>query len=181
MTKFDYKGEFEHYLYVIQKVMDPDGSFLELGPGKFSLSNHFPNITILDNDIELLRRYVEKERRVIQGNYHSHPFLPNSFDYVVAIHPDLYDSGKNIEWIDSDDVRFKFESSGLENFVSSLFNIAQKKVFIASKAIADHPPLKEFATQVVTSPYSFVLYEKSLDGGNKNGKFEPLPNSSDAV
>ncbi len=119
MTNFDYEREFEHYLYVIQKVMDPNGSFLELGSGNLSLSDHFSNVTILDSDVALLMRYIEKEIRVIQGDYHFQPFQPNSFDYVVAIHPasDYYMHELSVFLLFGQDLRSRFSSKGGLSFV----------------------------------------------------------------
>lgn len=156
--------EFQHYLDIITKVMEPDGSFLELGPGSISLSDYLADVTILDKDTEVVKMYAGKKRKVLQGDYHNPIFLPNSFDYVIAIHPELCNSGRNIVWINPKEFCFKFKNSGLEEFVSSLIDVARKKVFIVSKSIADSLPIKEFASQVVTEPYSFVLYEKSTDG-----------------
>jgi len=154
--------EFNYYLGVIKNVMDPDGSFLELGPRDLGLTDHFENVTIVDKDIEVIKKYESEGERVLHADYHSLIIRPNSFDYVVALHPDIYHSGENIEWVDFKERRFKFKEQNLEKFVSSLLNIARKKVFIGSKKISDDPPMREYASRVVTHPPQFVLYEKSV-------------------
>lgn len=164
-TGFDYETEFQYYLTVIKAVMEPGRAFLELGPGSFSISDYFPDVTILDEDIKLLEAYAAKGRKVLLQNYHSLGISLNNFDYVVSIHPELTNSGKNIEWLDSEKKEFRFKSSGLEYFVSSLIDLARKRVFIASKTITDNPPMRRLAIRVVTRPYPFVLYEKPMNGG----------------
>jgi len=153
--------EFNFYLKVIKETMKSDGSFLELGPGQFSISDHFQNVTIIDNDIRVLKRHVKKKRNVLCADYYSLVLKPNSFDYVVALHPNIYNSGKNIEWVDFKEKEFRFKEGGLEGFVSSLLNIAKKRVFIGSKKIVDDLPMERFVDKVCIYPPPFVLYEKS--------------------
>jgi len=144
-------------------LMDPDGSFLELGPSRnLSLTDYFGNVTIVDKNIEVIKKYESEGEKAIHDDYHSLTIRPNSFDYVIAIHPDIYHSGENIEWTDFKERQFKFKEQNLEGFVSSLLNIARKKVFIGSKKISDDPPMKEHVSRVVTHPPQFVLYEKSV-------------------
>jgi len=175
---FGYSEEFDYYLHVITQAMDCHGSFLELGPGSFSLSDYIKNVTILDNNPRVLERYKKSGR--ILGDYHKLAVLPNSFDYVVAIHPELSDSERNIDWLGNDEARFRFKVRGLEDFVSSLIDIARKSVFVVSKTIVDNLPLQEFAARVVAQPYHFVLYEKQ-QGGIENGEFKPVSHCPDAV
>jgi len=159
--------EFNYYLKVIRDLMDPDGSFLELGPSRnLSLTDYFGNVTIVDKNIEVVKNYESNGEKAIHDDYYSLLIRPNSFDYVVAIHPDLHHSGENIEWTDFKERKFKFKEQNLEKFVSSLLNIARKKVFIGSKKISDDPPMREYASRVVTHPPQFVLYEKT-------GQFNP--------
>lgn len=155
--------EFNYYLGVIRNLMDPDGSFLELGPSRnLSLTDHFENVTIVDKNIEVIKNYASEGKKAMHGDYYSLVIKPNSFDYVVALHPDLYHSGKNTEWVDFKEKQFKFKEQNLEKFVSSLLNIARKKVFIGSKKISDDPPMKEHVSRIVTHPPQFVLYEKPV-------------------
>jgi len=154
--------EFNFYLKVIKETMDPDGSFLELGPKDFSLSNHFKDVTMVDKDIEVIKKYASKGRKIIHGDYHSLIIPPDSFDYVIALHPDICRSGENIKWVDLEERRFKFRGRNLERFVSSLLDIAKEKVFIASKEISDNTPMKKYVSKVVIRPPQFVLYNKSI-------------------
>lgn len=166
------EAEFNFYLSEIKEVMNPALSFLELGPGKFSLSDYFPNVTIIDNDFEILKKYAGKKRRVLCGDYHSISIGANSFDYVIALHPNIANSEKNIEWVNPEEKLFRFKKQNLEDFVSSLIDIAHRKVFFGSKEIAENPPKKEFVSQIVSNPFYFVLYTKSehFDPYNLNKK-----------
>lgn len=154
--------EFDYYLDLIKKIMVPNDSFLELGPGNFSISDYFQDVTILDNNAEIIEKYSGKKRKVLRADYHSLTIPANSFDYIIAIHPTVYNSEKSIACLDSEKKRFKLKKSSLDDFVSSLLSIARKNLFIASKPIADNLPMKEFAIKVTTSPYYFVLYEKEM-------------------
>ena len=159
--------EFNYYLRIIQRVMLSGFSFLELGPGLFSISDYFSNVTILDKDINILKTYAEKKRKVICADYHQLVIKPKSFDYIVALHPNIYSDGKNIEWVHSEDRLFRFNDSNLEKFVLSLLNISRRRVFIGSKKIADDPPLRNFASTISPSLPPYVIYQKA-------DQFDPL-------
>ncbi|MBU1597248.1 MAG: class I SAM-dependent methyltransferase [Nanoarchaeota archaeon] len=170
--------EFKYYLRIIKEVMLPGFSFLELGPGRHSISDYFPDVTIVENNIDVLKTYAEKKRKVMCADYYQLVIKPKSFDYVVALHPNIYYGGENIEWIDSKDRSqlFRFNNSNLEKFVLSLRDISRKGVFIGSKKIADNPPFENFASTISSSHPPYVIYQKAeqFDSLNLRDKLEEV-------